>query len=228
MTAEDLRREVCSLPGVASAEVTSRVGAPPLVRVWTDGTRPDADVQRAVEKIAVGDLRAREDVSRRRIGLGRSLGDTLPAAFAEPVPSHLVTDDPVSSRLASDDPVSSHPATDVDIGGASARFLKLAIEETADGVEIRAIDEAGREAEADVAPGADGLTTAVATAVARLRGFPPPRAVVVNTRDVDDATVVTVLIEMPSAARSAGAAIVTGGLPFTVGQAVDSALNGLP
>jgi hypothetical protein len=207
MTAEDLRREVCSLPGVASAEVTSQAGAPPLIRVWTDGTRSDADVQRAVERIAVGGLSSREDASRRRSGLGRSLEDTLPAAFAEPVPSHLVAD-VVASTVA-------------------GRFFKLTIEETAGSVEILAIDDAGREAQAVVAPGADGLTTAVASAVARLRGFPSPRRVVVNTREVDGATVVTVLVEMPSGIRSAGAAIVAGGLPFTVGRAVDSALNGL-
>lgn len=208
MTTEDLRRKVCSLPGVASAEVTSRAGAPPFVRVWTDGTRPDVDVQRAVEKIAAGGLPAREDASRRRIGLGRNLEDTLPTAFAEAAPSHLVED--------------------ANAGNSAGRFLKLTIEETGDGVQLRAIDDAGREEEAVVAPGPEGLTTAVATAVARLRGFPPPRCIVVNTRDVDDATVVTVLLEMPSGTRSAGAAIVTGGLPFTVGLAVDSALNGLP
>lgn len=207
MMAEELRREVCLLPGVASAEVTPRAGAPPFIRVWTDGTCPDAEVQRAVERIAVGDRPERKDTSRRRSGLGRSLEDTLPAAFAEPVPSHL--------------------SIEVDVAEPSGRFLKLAIEETADGVEIRAIDDAGREAGAVVAPGADGLTTAVGAAVARLRGFPSPRSVVVNTRDVDGATVVTVLIEMPSDVKSAGAAIVTGGLPFTVGQAVDSALNAL-
>ena len=207
MTAEDLRREVCSLPGVASAEVTSRVGAPPFVRVWTDGTRPDADVQRAVEQIAAGSLPTREDASRRRIGLGRTLADTLPAASAEPVPSHL--------------------SGDVDVAGTPGRFTRLAIEETASGVEVRAIDDAGREADAVVASGADGLATAVATAVAKLRGFPSPRSVGVNTRDVDGTTVVTVLVEMPSGSRSAGAAIVTGGLPFTVGRAVDGALDGL-
>ena len=207
MTAEELRREVCSLPGVASAEVTVRVGAPPFVRVWTDGTRPDTEVQQAVEQVATRDATDRQGAGRRRSGLGRKLEDTLPAAFAEPSPSHL--------------------AIDVHESRVFDRFLKLAIEETADGVEIRAIDEAGREAGAPVEPGADGLTTAVAGAVAKLRGFPPPASVGVNTRAVDGSTVVTVLIEMPSGDRAAGAAIVTGGLPFTVGRAVDSALNGL-
>jgi hypothetical protein len=39
--------------------------------------------------------------------------------------------------------------------------------------------------------------------------------------------VVTVLIELPGGEKAAGAAIVTGGLPFTVGRAVDSALSAL-
>jgi hypothetical protein len=208
MTAEEMHREVCSLPGVASAEVTPRVGAPPFVRVWTDGTRPNAEVQQAVERIAVRDAPPREDATRRRAGLGRTLEDTLPAALAEPAPSHL--------------------AIDVESDRPSGHFLKLAIEETIDGVEVRAIDGAGREAGAVVAPGADGLARAVATAVASLRGFPPPHDIAANTRDVDGTTVVTVLLEMSSGTTLAGAAIVTGGLPFTVGRAVDSALNSLP
>jgi hypothetical protein len=208
MTTEEIRREVCSLPGVASAEVTPRVGAPPFIRVWTDGTRADADVQQAVERIAVGDSAVREDASRRRIGLGRNLEDTLPAALAEPDPSHLAAENGA-------DKVPGH-------------FLKLTIEETADGVEVRAVDDAGREAGAVVSAGAEGLANAVATAVALLRGFPPPQGVAVNTRDVDGTTVVTVLVEMSSGTMLAGAAIVTGGLPFTVGRAVDSALNSLP
>ena len=209
MTVDDMRREVCSLPGVASAEVTARDGAPPFIRVWTDGTRPDADVQQAVERIALGDVPLRaESVSRRRTGLGRSLEDALPAAMAEPAPSHL--------------------AVDVEAAGPSGRFTKLAIEETSDAIEVRAIDDAGREAGAVVEQGADGLARAVATAVALLRGFPPPHDVTVNTRDVDGTTVVTILIKMSSGTMLAGAAIVTGGLPFTVGRAVDSALNSVP
>jgi hypothetical protein len=208
MTTEEIRREVCSLPGVASAEVTPRDGAPPFIRVWTDGTRSDADVQQAVERIAIGDSAHREDTSRRRIGLGRNLEDTLPAALGEPDPSHLVVGNGA-------DKVPGH-------------FLKLAIEETVDGVEVRAIDDTGREAGAVVSAGAEGLANAVANAVAVLRGFPPPHGVAVNTRDVDGSTVVTVLVEMSSGTMLAGAAIVTGGLPFTVGRAVDSALNSLP
>ena len=84
-----------------------------------------------------------------------------------------------------------------------------------------------REAEAAVGPGPEGLTVAVASAVARLRGFPSPVRTATNTRDVDGTTVVTVLLELPGGEKAAGAAIVTGGLPFTVGRAVDSALTAL-
>ena len=227
MTADELRHAVRSLPGVASVDVTPQVGAPPLVRVWTDGTVPDRDVQRSVERLVAsgsfkgldpgpvtgfGDRRDYDDLppaepAKRRTGLGRSLVETLPNAFAEPEPSHLAVEDALAA--------------------GAGRFLRLAIEETSNGVDIRAIDDLGREAEAAVEPGPDGLTTAVASAVARLRGFPAPSRFATNTREVDGTTVVTVLLELPSGEKAAGAAVVTGGLPFTVGRAVDSALTAL-
>ena len=227
MNADELRRAVGSLPGVASVDVTPQVGALPLVRVWTDGTLPDRDVQRSVERLVAtdsfngfdpvlatgaGGLRDYDDLppaepAKRRSGLGRSLVETLPNAFAEREPSHFAVEDAPF--------------------GDTGRFLRLAIEETSDGVDIRAIDDLGREAETAVEPGPDGLTNAVASAVARLRGFPAPSRFATNTRDVDGTTVVTVLLELPSGEKAAGAAIVTGGLPFTVGRAVDSALTAL-
>ncbi len=228
MTIDELRRAVRSLPGVASADVMPQLGAPPVVRIWTDGSLPDAEVQHAVEVLVakgssddsglpqpdgveekpVGDGFSAVEAARRRSGLGRSLDDTIPSAFAETAPSHLAG--PVGLEEV-----------------AGSRFLRLAIEETADGVDVRAIDDVGREAEAAVGPGHEGLTTAVASAVARLRGFPAPSRTATNTRDVDGTTVVTVLVELPGGEKAAGAAIVTGGLPFTVGRAVDSALTAL-
>jgi hypothetical protein len=240
MTIEDLRRAVRSLPGVASADVTPQSGAPPIVRLWTDGTIPDAVVQRAVQLlVAKGSANGSDPVhaeafepepiaeppidevpaidaadvpavkpAKRRVGLGKTLGETLPGAFAETAPSHLATE------------------TIPDKAGVR-RFLRLAIEETSDGVGVRAVDDLGRETEAAVGPGADGLTVAVASAVARLRGFPSPLRTATNTRDIDGTTVVTVLVELPGGEKAAGAAIVTGGLPFTVGRAVDSALTSL-
>jgi len=240
MTIEELRRAVRSLPGVASADVMPQSGAPPIVRLWTDGTIPDAVVQRAVQLlVAKGSANGSDPVhaedsapepiaeppieevpaidaddvpavkpAKRRVGLGKTLGETLPGAFAETAPSHLATET-ISDRAG------------------VHRFLRLAIEETSDGVGVRAVDDLGRETEAAVGAGADGLTVAVASAVARLRGFPSPLRTATNTRDIDGTTVVTVLVELPGGEKAAGAAIVTGGLPFTVGRAVDSALTSL-
>ena len=226
MKFDELRRAVRSLPGVASADVMPQSGAPPVVRVWTDGTRTDVEVQRAVERLVssttidrgpppAGPLELSDDDAAildepagRRTGLGRSLGETLPSAFLEPAPSHLALE------VASPDP-------------GRSRFLKLAIEESSNGIDVRAIDDVGREVGIEVGPGPDGMTNAVAAAVARLRGYPVPSRTATNTRDVDDTTVVTVLIELPDGTKAAGAAIVTGGLPFTVGRAVDSALTAL-
>lgn len=239
MTIEELRRAVRSLPGVASADVMPQSGAPPVVRLWTDGTIPDAVVQRAVQLlVAKGSANGSDRLSteatapepiaeppaddgpgfvddvpaarpaKRRVGLGKTLGETLPGAFAETAPSHLATQ------------------TVPDRTGVG-RFLRLAIEESSDGVDVRAVDDLGRETEAAVGPGADGLTVAVASSVARLLGFPSPLRTATNTREIDGTTVVTVLVELPGGEKAAGAAIVTGGLPFTVGRAVDSALTSL-
>ena len=195
MTIEELRRAVRSLPGVASADVMPQPGAPPIVRLWTDGTIPDAVVQRAVQLLvargsangsgtapaetAAGEpiaatptddsLRAEDETSgaragKRRVGLGKTLEETLPGAFAQAAPSHLATE------------------TIPDKAGVR-RFLRLAIEETMDGVEVRAIDDLGREAEAAVGPGPEGLTVAVASAVARLRGKPNTRVTFWVERD---------------------------------------------
>ena len=49
MSVEDLRQRVRSVLGVASAEVTMGPNEEPLVRVSTDGTRSEADVQKAIE-----------------------------------------------------------------------------------------------------------------------------------------------------------------------------------
>jgi len=212
MTIDELRRAVHFLPGVTAAEVVARPGNPPIVRVWTDGTHTDDEVRRAVEALAAGVVPTTPTESGERTGLGRGLEETIPAAFAAPEPSHLTHDGAVAVEAP---------------GVPEGRLRKLAIEETVAGVEVRAVSDDGREIGAVVGPGSDGLTNAVATAVALLRGFPPPSSVAVNTRDIDGSTVVTVLVQMPSGDRSAGAALVTGGLPFTVGRAVDSALSGL-
>jgi hypothetical protein len=76
-----------------------------------------------------------------------------------------------------------------------------------------------------VGDGDDGLSEAIALAVARLRGVTEPTSIRVDVRDVDGTDVVTALIDLPSGDRVVGAAIATGGQPFTLGRAIDAALS---
>lgn len=103
---------------------------------------------------------------------------------------------------------------------------KLVIEETGDEVVAVASDETGRSARARVGEGDDAFLTAVTEAVSELRGVAPgPLLVSVEDRFVAGVDVISVMIENAYGERYAGAAVVRGGRPFTVGRAVDAALT---
>jgi hypothetical protein len=203
MMIERLRESVRSIPGVASAEVSLGPDEEPLVRVWTDGSRPDADVQSAVE-LAVAT--SSSDVeSGARFGLDRSPDRIMPSASLQWTPG------PLNAAI--------------EVAPPTGRIARLAIEESVDCVEVRAVDDAGRSGTAVVGDGDDELSQAIAVAVARLRGLAEPTSIRVDVRDVDGSSVVTALIDLPSGDRVVGAAIATGGQPFTLGRAIDAALS---
>jgi len=222
MSGEELREALLAVPGVAWAEVTERPGGAPLVRLWLDGTRDGKAVQRDVDHvIALRGFRRRAasadgDGGRgdatpstgngRRAGLGKGLDTLIPVALEEATPSHLqeVADRPVTGRLA-----------------------KLAVEESLGGVVVRAIDAAGRDATAEVGEGEGdpALLAAVTNAVAGLHGFPFARLLAVDERALAGCDVVTVVVGLGEDETVAGAAVVRGGRPFTVAQAVDAALD---
>lgn len=203
MMVEKLRNSIRSIPGVSLAEVSLGPDDEPLVRVWTDGTRPDADVRSAVELaiamidsgIEPGDLP----------GYGEDSEITIPNGFL---------DQPPGSVNAA-----------IEVASPTGRIAKLAIEESIDCVEVRAVDNAGRSGTAVVAGGEQALNNAIAVAVARLRNVAEPESIGVDTREVDGSTVVTALVDLPSGERVVGAAIATGGQPFAVGRALDAALS---
>ncbi len=87
MVIEELRDSVRSIPGVASAEVLIGPDEEPLVRVWTDGTRPDEDVQSAVE-IAVAS-NAPDVEQGDRLGRGRDPDGLSSEASREWNPARL-------------------------------------------------------------------------------------------------------------------------------------------
>jgi hypothetical protein len=205
MTTEKLRDSVRSIPGVASAEVSLGRDQEPLVKVWTDGTRPEADVRSAVEAARLAAMSDPDVEPGDRSDQGRVPNAVTPEASPEWTPGQ--------------------PDPAVEVASPTGRIARLAIEESFDCVEVRASDSSGHSGTAVVGDGEDGLNEAIAVAVARLRGVEKPTSIRIDVRDVDGSEVVNALLDLPSGDRVVGAAIATGGRPFTLGRAVDAALS---
>ena len=196
MTVDDLRDAVHAVPGVSTVEVILRADRTPVVRVWTDGTRGDAEIENDVaDVIAIhgfGSGSAERAAEAVRDRIDRELDSSL-SGGTEPEPA---------------------------VG-----LAKLIIEENGEDVLAVASDASGRSASAHVGEGADAFLIAVTDAVSALRGVTPtPLLVSVEDRFVAGVDVVSVLIETGVGERFAGAAVVRGGRPFSVGRAVDAAL----
>jgi len=203
MTADDLRDAVDAVPGVDTVEVTLRDDRTPVVRVWTDGSRGDAAVQRDVaDVIAIHGFSG--GLSPGRDELGERIGHDIDSLLAADAGTTVI-------GAAGDEP--------------TVNLVKLVIEENGDAVVAVASDASGRSSRASVGEGADAFLIAVTDAVASLRGVnPAPLLVSVEDRFVAGVDVVSVLIETGVGERFAGAAVVRGGRPFSVGRAVDAAL----
>lgn len=200
MHIDELRESVRSVPGVASAEVTTGPNDEPLVRVWTDGSRREIEVKKAVEAVVEQSQRDPADHDE-----GGDLRDM--------------------SVSASDVTHSSDPATTaVVVSVPTGRFTKIAIEESADGVEIRAIDAVGQSAVCPVGDGDDAMDMAVATAISYLNGSPEPTAMTFDIRTIDESQIITVVLDLPPGRRLVGAVLAEGGHLFTLGRAVNDAL----
>ncbi len=205
MTVEDLRAAVLAVPGVAAADVAVREDGVPVVRVWTDGSRGDPEVQNDVaDVIAIhgyGTGTAETGRAALEARLAESVGATMPQT-ANLEPRSMRGAEPAPSGLA-----------------------KLIIEESGSEVMAVASDASGRTSKALVGEGPDAFLTAVTEAVAGLRGVnPSPVLLRVEDRLIEGVDVISVLIETGVGERYAGAAVVRGGRPFTVGRAVDAAL----
>ena len=205
MTVEDLRAAVIAVPGVAFAEVALRDDDAPVVRVWTDGSRGDLVVQNDV-----GDVIAIHGYGSGRMEANRA---ALEARIADTIGG--------LSPGRSTDAASRPMPLPADAPG----LVKLVIEETGDTLVAIASDSSGRSARSHVGEGDDAFLRAVTDAVSELRGVTPtPALLSVEDRFVAGVDVISVLIENAVGERYAGAAVVRGGRPFTVGRAVDAAL----
>jgi len=205
MTVEDLRDAVVAVPGVAYAEVALRDDDAPVVRVWTDGSRDDVVVRSDVTDVIAIHGYGSGRLATSRAALEVRIADTiggLPAA---------------GLGNQADRPMA--------LPASAPGLAKLVIEETGGMVVAVASDSSGRSARSHVGEGDDAFLTAVTDAVSELRGVTPtPALLSVEDRFVAGVDVISVLIENAVGERYAGAAVVRGGRPFTVGRAVDAAL----
>lgn len=196
--ADDLQAEVKAL--VIRAQALRHLDAPPPV------VRPVAPKQeQSPQQTAdVRPITSAAGVVPRRSGLGKGLDSLIPDAADEPAPAHLVAID-----------LTQPPSLEM-----------IAIEESASGVLVRAVDTARNIAEAKVIGGASSVNPAIVSAVAELLGEqPPPRLASVELRDTEVAAVLVVTLELADTTVAAGAAVVQGGMPFTLGKAAWSAIQ---
>lgn len=217
MSTDELRAALLGVPGIASAEVTERPGDTPIVRLWLDGSRPGDVVQHDVDGVIAGEGFRRKDepvepaadvTEGKRMGLGRGLETLIPVAERSASPAQLQE-------------VAVMEATALGV-----QLAKVAIEESAAGVLVRVEDSAGGNWAAEVGDGDSALQDSVISAVAGLFGIAGgARLVAIDERLVGDTQVVSVLLERSSGRRYAGAAVVEGGRPFTIGRAAYSAFR---
>jgi hypothetical protein len=217
MSTDELREALLGVPGIASAEVTERPGDTPIVRLWLDGSRPGEVVQHDVDGVIAGEGYRRKDepvepvadvAEGKRMGLGRGLETLIPASERSAPPAHFQE-------------VAVMEATTLGV-----QLAKVAIEESAAGVLVRVEDSAGGSWAAEVGDGDSALQDSVISAVAGLFGIAGgARLVAIDERLVGDTQVVSVLLERSSGRRYAGAAVVEGGRPYTIGRAAYSAFR---
>lgn len=236
---DELHAAVLGVPGVVGAVVSGKGSGIPTVRVWTDDSRDPGELQAEVKSLVArartgGLERSTAPVIRevaaprdpvppdvvpaqqidgapppvpgfpKRSGLGRGLESLIPNAVEERAPAHLVSID-----------LTKQPVLEM-----------IAIEESASGVAVRALDTARNLAEAKVIGGASSINPMIVAAVAELLGeLPAPRLVSVELRDTEAAAVLVVTLELGDATIAAGAAVVQGGMPFTLGKAAWAAIK---
>lgn len=216
MSTDELRAALLAVPGIASAEVTERLGDTPIVRLWLDGSRPGEDVQRDVDDVIAGEgYRRKEEpieavaatTEGKRMGLGRGLETLIPVAEREAVPNHLQEVAVMNATTA-------------------VQLVKVAIEESAEGVLVRVEDSTGASWASDVGEGETALQDSVVSAIAGLFGLAGGvRLIAIDERHVADTQVVSVVLERGSGRRHAGASVVEGGRPYTIGRAAYAAFR---
>lgn len=206
MATRDIADELMAIPGVSDAEVTLQGDAPPLAKVWLDGTRDDGEVRERVQALLGGQLPRVEtthDSSLRRTGLGKGLDTLIPDGERDRVPAQLK----------------------VNVEGRAVSVARVAVVESAAAVTIEIEDGGGNVHTANVGP-SGSIDDAVLDATAALSGASEQVSFDVAELEIGDTLVVVVSASVDEK-RSAGASTVEFGRPFAVARAARQALDAL-
>lgn len=202
MTAGNLKDELIAIPGVADAEVTLLDEAPPVARVWLDGSRGTAEVREKVEALLGRNIPAVGTAPpTRRTGLGKGLDTLLPDREVEPVPAHL------------------RPWAEA----RSLSITRVAVVESDSLVTVEIEDGAENVFTAAVGDGGS-IDDAVLRAAVALAGAPAGVNLEVADVDVDGAPVVVVTATLDGRI-TAGASPVDFGRPYALAKAARQALD---
>ncbi len=201
MLANNLSEQLESIAGVASVDVELGTNSVPIARVYLDGTRDAAEVQREVDAVLGSSGAAAQGPVRRRGGLGRNLAEIIDANGDEPSPLH----------------VQGSPSSVV------SGLRSVAVVETADGVSVEAQDALGERRSVRIGD-AMPFDRAVVTVVAQLLGS--GRLAEVAVHDVTtDGTEIVVVSLVSGVDRKAGASHVDVGRAWAIAAATAQALG---
>jgi hypothetical protein len=204
MTTDNLSADLDALPGVAAAEVTQHEDETPVVRVWLDGTKDGNEVRGLVDALLGRSIPSvvlpGQKPHRRRVGLGRGLGDLIPNDESIAVPTHLR---PAAPR---------RPA-----------ITNVAVVESSSGVSVAIEDGLGvvHSVPVDVDRSIDG---ALLEGVLALVDRADARMEVKDVETGDGLVIIVTAVEGEE--RSAGAAFVEHGRLYAVASAAIVALVG--
>jgi hypothetical protein len=203
---DNLRANLDALPGVASAEVVLDDDSTPLVRVWLDGTLGGDEVRSLVDELVASSMPSvvlpQQKVPRKRIGLGRGLGDLLSSDESDPVPIQL------------------QPST-----GFQQSIVGVAVVESADGVTVE-IESDDRGVHCESVTDDGDIDNAVLRGVAAIVGVGGDVRTDITDLDGRDGLIL-VVTAVGKGGRSAGAAFVEYGRPYAIARACLAALRGL-
>lgn len=215
MAAETLESELLAIVGVASAEVDEAGGAAPAgVRVRLE---PDADARAVgveVQRVlAAHGMRSRFSSSNPPAGPP----PTPPLPPAEPPPT-------VSTPPQAPPPIPEVPETPTLRGEHHPVVRSVTVEEREDGLTVAVTMADGATASRDVGADGEGLEVAVIGAVAAAAKAGDVTRAAVEWIEMEDGSVVTVVLRRGSGSLVAGAGVVRVGKAYAIAIATAVAL----